>query len=974
MALTDVDGLAAELRRATDAEVRFDAGDRHLYSVDASHYRHVPLGVVVPRSTEDVVETVRLCREFGAPVTHRGGGTSLAGQAANVAVIIDWSKHLREVLEINPDERWARVQPGCVLDDLRDAAEEHGLTFGPDPSTHNRCTVGGMVGNNACGVHSVMAGRTVENVEALKVLRYDGTVMRTGPGQADPAVLRRLEALRDRYGSLIRDRYPAIPRRVSGYNLDELLPERGMHVARSLVGTEGTCVTVLEATVRLVPSPRARSLVVLGFPSVFDAADAVPDVMRAEPIGLEGMDRFLIDNMITKQLHLEALELLPDGDGWLLVEFGGATAGEAADQARRLVKELDGPSSAVYSDPDDAAAVWQVREAGLGATAFVPGRPDAWSGWEDAAVPPDRLGDYLRDFQALMDDHGLEASLYGHFGDGCIHCRISFDHTTAGGAVTYRRFVEQAADLVVSYGGSLSGEHGDGQSRAELLGRMFGDELVGAFEEFKGIWDPDDGMNPGRVVRPRRLDADLRMGPDYRPEDPETKFAYPNDGFSFAAAQKRCVGVGLCRRDDGHGTMCPSYMVTHEEQHSTRGRARLLFEMLQPDADLDGWRSEAVKDALDLCLSCKGCKVDCPVNVDMATYKAEFMAHHYAGRRRPAEHYALGLIPWASRAASRLPGLTNAVLGSRAVKRLAGIAVQRATPRYAPQTLTSWYRRRGGPAIPDGRPVILFPDTFTNSFAPHVGQAAVTVLEQAGYRVELPDRWLCCGRPLYDFGMLDLARHQLHQLVGAFRDPVSAGVKIVGLEPSCVATFRDELGEMLPNDHDARRLAQATFTLAELLADHTPEWEPPRLERGAVVHGHCHQKAVMGMTADRRVIEALGLDAEFLDAGCCGLAGSFGYEAGEKYAVSVAAGERRLAPAVRAADDDALVVVDGFSCRSQIDQLVPGRRTWHLAEELALAAGGEMEPERGARLTWRDAAALGALLGGGIWAARRVVT
>jgi FAD/FMN-containing dehydrogenase/Fe-S oxidoreductase len=962
--------LAFELRDAIDGEVRFDPGSRHLYATDSSNFRHVPVGVVVPRTVDDVVAVHTICRRYGAAITSRGGGTSLAGQACNAAVIIDHSKYLTAIEDIDVEGRTATVQPGLVLDTLGAAVAEHGLTWGPKPSTHNRCTIGGMVGNNACGTEAFRFGRVEDNVEALEILCYDGTRMWVGAVDDDELadiasaggrrgeIHAALRGLRDRHADAIRSRFPDIPRRVSGFNLTELVRDDGMQLARALVGTEGTCVTVLRARLKLNPTAPERVLVVLGYPDVYTAADAVAEIRHAEGLyALEGLDEHLIDNIRDKGLHADAVPYLPEGDGWLLCEFGGQTKDEARDNARALLDRValdgDGPSTHLYDEDGDIAAVWQAREAGLGVTAHFEG-DDHWPGWEDSAVHPDRVGAYLRDLRSLFDDYGYDAAVYGHFGDGCVHCRIDFTLTTADGVADYMRFLDDAADLVSRYDGSYSGEHGDGQQRGALLDKMFGPEIVAAFREFKAIWDPDGRMNPGKVVDAYAPDENLRLGADHRQWRPDVVFGYPDDDGDFNRAQLRCVGVGKCRRDDGSGTMCPSYMVTHDEQHSTRGRARLLFEMLQPDTDLDGWRDDSIREALDLCLSCKGCVADCPVNVDIPTYKAEFLHHHYAGRIHPRAHYALGLIDKWSVLASRMPGLANLALAAPGVgwvlKKAAGVATQRPAPVYAEQTFREWFA--GHQAATDGRvggaarrgDVILFPDTFVDNFHPEVGKATVAVLEDAGYRVQIPSRRICCGRPLYDYGFLDLARCYLDGLLEEFRDDIAAGTKIVGMEPSCVAVFRDELVAMLPHDADAKRLAGATRMLGEFLVD--VGYDFPTLDRTALVHGHCHHKGALGMAGENAALDALGLDWRELDAGCCGLAGSFGFEAGEKFEVSVAAGERKLLPAVRDAPSDTLLIADGFSCRTQIDQLQqldggPGRRALHLAQviEMARASG-----------------------------------
>jgi FAD/FMN-containing dehydrogenase/Fe-S oxidoreductase len=929
----DATSLEDDLRRSLRGEVRFDSGHRALYATDASNYRQVPIGAVAPLDEEDLVAAVAACRRHGAPVVQRGAGTSLAGQCCNVAVVIDLSRHLSGVLAIDPERRLAWVRPGTVLDDLRGQALRHGLTFGPDPATHGWCTVGGMIGNNSCGVHSLTTGRTSDNVEELEILTYDGLRLRVGAtpereidrivraGGRRGEIYRRLRELRDRYGNLIRERFPRLSRRVSGFNLDDLLPERGFHVARALAGTEGTCVTFLEATVRLSPAPKSRALLVRGYEDIIRAAEHVPEVLAAAPIGLEGMDRFLVDNDFTRRSYRETLSRLPPGNAWLLVEFGGETPEEAAGQARRLA----GPDSLLVESPAEQARIWQVREAAVATTSRDPRLGDGWPGWEDSAVRPERFAAYLRDLEALLARFGYAAAYYGHFGEGCLHARINFDFRTAEGVRRYRAFLEAAADLVVSHGGSLSGEHGDGQQRGELLPRMFGEELVQAFREFKAIWDPGNRMNPGKKVDPYPLDADLR--PPLRLADPPAVFSYPGDG-GFARAASRCVGVGKCRKESG-GVMCPSFMVTREEEHSTRGRARLLFEMLEGEVIRDGWRSEEVREALDLCLACKGCRAECPAGVDMATYKAEFLHHHYAGRPRPRSAYVMGLIPWWARLASRAPGLVNGMTQSATVsgilKRLAGIHPDRRLPAFAGQTFRDGFRP------PSGSPtVLLWPDTFTNFFQPEIARAAVRVLEVAGHRVAIPRRALCCGRPLYDFGMLDLARRQLRQILESLRPEIAAGLPVVGLEPSCVAVFRDELVNLFPEDEAARRLSAQTFTLAEFLV--REGFEPRRRTGRAIVQGHCHHHAVMGMAADRELLAKLGMDFEVLDSGCCGMAGAFGFEANH-YEVSLACAERGLLPAVRAAGPDALILADGFSCREQIAQGT-GRRALHLAEAI----------------------------------------
>jgi FAD/FMN-containing dehydrogenase/Fe-S oxidoreductase len=962
----DAAGLAEALRAQVRGDVRFDAASRALYATDGSNYRQVPIGLVLPRDVDDVLATVSMCRQFGAPLLCRGGGTSLAGQCCNVAVILDFSKYMAQILEIDPVRRIARVQPGVVLDNLRNAAEKHHLTFGPDPATHDRCTLGGMIGNNSCGVHSVMAGKTDDNIEELEILTYDGLRMKVGqtssedldriirePGRRGE-IYAQLRTIADTYGALIRQRFPDIPRRVSGYNLNHLLSGSGFNVARALVGSEGTCVTVLEATCRLVESPPERVLLVVAYPDIFQCADHVQEVMAHQPIGLEGFDDLLVDYTRRKGINSEGLSLLPEGGGWLMVEFGASTAREAEAQARALMKALgrssSPPNMQLFTDKQQAKRVWEVREASLGVTSHVPGEPLYWEGWEDAAVAPANLGGYLRDLRKMMAAFGYKGSLYGHFGHACVHTRINFDLQSKAGIAKFRKFVEEAADLVVSYGGSLSGEHGDGQSRAELLPKMFGPELMQAFREFKSAWDPDWKMNPGKVIEPYKLDENLRLGVNYAPWEPETRFQFPADHGSLAHATLRCVGVGKCRRDEG-GVMCPSYRATREEEHSTRGRAHLLWEMTQGEVIRDGWRSEEVKQSLDLCLACKGCKSDCPVGVDVATYKAEFLSHYYEGRVRPLNAYAFGNIDLWARLASNAPGLVNLTTQLPVLRDLAkfvaGIPARRSIPPFAPRSFkASWFQgerlRKGETRQPlktgrnlNGPPVLLWPDTFNNYFLPSTAMAAANVLEAAGFQVIVPRANLCCGRPLYDFGMLDRAEQLLLQILDELSPEIEAGVPVVGLEPSCVAVFRDELVNLFPHDQRAQALARQTYLLSEFLETHARHFELPRFERTALLHGHCHHKSIQKMTAEESILRRLGVDFRQPAPGCCGMAGSFGFER-DKYDVSMAIGELELLPAVRSAPPDCLIIADGFSCREQIAQ-GSDRHALHLAEVLQMA-------------------------------------
>jgi FAD/FMN-containing dehydrogenase/Fe-S oxidoreductase len=941
---SDYEGSALDraLHRDVDGEVRLDRGTRALYATDSSNYRQVPIGVVVPRDADAVVAAVSICREHGVPIVLRGGGTSLAGQTCNHAVVIDVSRHLTRV-EIDGEAGIARVEPGLVLDSLKRAALAQGWDFGPDPATHDRCTLGGMLGNNSCGVHSVFSEfygpgpRTSDHVEELDVITYDGCRVRARATDARELarvrdlggrigdIYNRLLALRERYGLLVRARFPDMPRRVSGYNLGELLPERGMHVGRALVGSEATCVTVLGATLRLVRARPARAVALLGFPDIYRAAAAVPGVRALMPVGCEAIDHVLAERVRNLQKPAQrALELLPDGDAWLIVEFGAQTRNEARALAERA-RKLDAQACHVFDHDQVEDQLWRLRESALAVTAFAPGKPDTYEGWEDSAVPIDRLAAYLRDLHALYDQYGYHGALYGHFGQGCVHTRIDFDLRSPAGVDRYRRFTEDAARLVVSHGGSMSGEHGDGQARADLLTIMFGPELVQAFGEFKSIWDPDHQMNPGKLAYPNPRTSHLRLA-GYDPHPGSIALVHGDDGKDFGHVGVRCVGAGKCRKLDG-GTMCPSYMVTLDERHSTRGRAHLLYEMLLGDAIDGGWRSHEVREALDLCLACKACKHECPVGVDMASYKAEFLTHHYAHRLRPRAHYTFGWVHRWLLVGRPLAPLANLLSRTRALKWLAGIAPEREVPRIAHKSFRRTWQRPSAPR--HAQRVLLWTDTFNDAFHPEVLHAASRVLAAAGYAVEVPRVRLCCGRPLFELGWIEPARRLWQQTFRELRTAIERGWPIVGIEPSCLAMFRDELHALFPDDSRAAALSANAKTLGELLG----EWQPPRLPPHRVLyHRHCHQAAVLAPERDIGLLERAGLDVRVLDSGCCGMAGAFGFER-DKYELSVALAERVLLPAIRD-EPDAIVVADGFSCREQVRQLL-GIRPRHVAEVIA---------------------------------------
>ncbi|MFG2992682.1 FAD-binding and (Fe-S)-binding domain-containing protein [Streptomyces sp. NPDC048257] len=921
--MTSPGELERTLREKLRGEVDFGAAARALTTMDASNYRRVPVGVVSPRDAEDVAAALAVCAEAGIPVVPRGGGTSIAGQATGAGVVLDLTRHMNALVSVDPAARTAVVQPGLVLDRLRDAVRPYGLTFGPDPSTHSRCTLGGMIGNNACGAHSVAWGTTADNVTELAVTAYGGTAHRIATGWAGAP-----EGLRDlvtgHLGLLRTGMPPGFSRRISGYGgLDALLPERGVQLARAFCGSEGTLGVVTEAVVRLVEAPRTPVLAVLGYADESAAADAAAGLLPYGPLTVEGMAQDLVRGAAG----------LPRGGAWLFVEMPDEGA------ARSLVRAADPLDAMVVTDPAGQRALWRIREDAAGTATRMPDGGMAWPGWEDCAVPPARLGAYLREFRALLAAHGLRGSPYGHFGEGCVHVRIDFDLVSSAGVARFRDFSGDMADLVVAHGGSLSGEHGDGQARAELLPRMYGAEVVRLFGAYKDVWDPAGGMNPGMLVRPARLDENLRFA--VLPPTP------------FAGEVARCVGVAKCRSTDpgGASVMCPSYRVTGEERHSTRGRARLLHEMLAGEIVRDGWRSVEVAEALDLCLGCKGCRSDCPVGVDMAAYKAEFLHHHWAGRIRPLSHYTLGGLPGWLRLIARLraAGAVNALAGRVPVPGLDRERGRR-LPELAREPFTRWWGRQGrgwqgrpgpGPAGESGASVILWPDTFTEYLSPAAGRAAVQVLRAAGLGVEVPAAPVCCGLTYVSTGRLDRARRVLRRTLDTLGD---VPAPLVVLEPSCAAALRADLPALLPDDPRAARLAAAVRTFAETLEEYAPRWQPPRLDRVVAGQTHCHQHAVLGDGPDRRLRARAGLVGE-LSGGCCGLAGNFGFEPGH-HEVSVACAQEQLLPSLRAAPAGAVIQADGFSCRTQIAQLggesggeSGGVRARHLAELLAEGLG-----------------------------------
>jgi FAD/FMN-containing dehydrogenase/Fe-S oxidoreductase len=944
--MTGVDpaDIAQALRAAMHGEVDFSARRRAEYSSDASNYRVVPQVVAFPQDTGDILAVAEVSRQTATPLTTRGAGTSIAGNAVGPGIVLDTSRHLGRILDLDPQAQTARVEPGVVLASLQAAAAPHGLRFGPDPSTQSRATLGGMIGNNACGAHALAYGRTADNVLELDVI--DGTGRRfTAGGSLDPVP--GLDKLVSANLALLRTEFGRLRRQVSGYSLEHLLPENGSSLARTLAGTEGTVVTMLGATLRLVPVAQAHALVVLGYPDVADAADAVPAILAHSPLAIEGLDARMVD-VVRRRKGSSRVPELPPGDAWLMVEMGAESAAAALALAQAMAADAGALDAAVIPAGPEASAVWRIREDGAGLGGRTPDNQQAWPGWEDAAVPPARLGAYLREFRALMGSYQLDGLLYGHFGDGCIHVRIDFPLDRPGGAAVMRRFLTDAAHLVTAHGGSLSGEHGDGRARSELLPVMYSSGALAAFSGFKHLLDPADLLNPGVLVRPRPLDADLRR-PAALPLPRRGGFAFDEDDGDLTTAVHRCVGVAKCRADSSGtgGFMCPSYLATRDEKDSTRGRARVLQDMANGTLISGGWRSPEVADSLDLCLSCKACSADCPAGVDMARYKSEVAYRAYRRRLRPLSHYALGQLPRWSRWAGAAPRLVNALLRIRplatAVLAAGGMDTRRTIPSFAPVPFRRSQRSRsalrhasasgGGP-----RPVVLWADSFSDAFDPGIPEAARTVLGQAGYQVIVPERSACCGLTWISTGQLDGARRRLGTLLDILGPYAAAGIPIVGLEPSCTAVLRSDLADLFPADSRAAAVAAATRTLAELLTAPPPlgpgpQWAPPDLAGTQVIaQPHCHHYSVMGYGADRALLSAAGATVTTL-AGCCGLAGNFGMEKGH-YEVSVAVAELALLPALRGAAPGTVFLADGFSCRTQADQL-GGVRGTHLAQILA---------------------------------------
>jgi len=947
----NIDQVVRELTAAVAGIVDSSTRRRAEYSTDASNYRVVPQVVVMPKDEDDVVTAVRIARKHGLAVTGRGGGTSCAGNAVGPGLVLDFSRFMNRIISIDPDSKTAVVQPGVILSDLQKAAAIHGLRFGPDPSTSTRCTIGGMIGNNACGPHGLAYGRTADNVRSLRWLTGSGQVVGLGSGKEataqipglDEFILSNLEVLRLEFGRF--------GRQISGYSLEHLLPENGRNVAAALTGTEGTCGIILEAEVRLVAQAPAPALAVLGYPDMPAAADAVPRLLPHHPLALEGLDAQLV-NVIRTAKGEHSVPHMPSGNGWLMVEVGGSSSEEAMAAAEKLVLDAGALDSLILPAGPEAKRLWQIRADGAGLAGRTATGDQAWPGWEDSAVPPEHLGDYLRDLEHLMAREEVSGLAYGHFGDGCVHVRIDFP--LDGDAVVMRRFLTAAADLVAKYGGSLSGEHGDGRARGELLKTMYSAKALAAMAGFKALFDLQDIFNPGVVINPEPFDANLRR-PQAKNLLASDGFAFAHDGGNITNALHRCVGVGKCRADlrQEGGFMCPSYLATKDEKDSTRGRARVLQEMLNGGTVDMSWNSPEVHDALDLCLSCKACANDCPTGIDMAMYKSEALHQSYKGKLRPISHYTLGRLPtWLGMIGPFGPLLNKvASVGilRRTMLRLAGADPRRSLPTFpkAPFHALKEAARPSkvhshGPTSDLTNPtsgdaparpprVLLWVDSFSDALSPDVPIAALKVLQAAGCDIEIAGPGACCGLTLISTGQLTAAKASLRKTLDVLYPHVTDGRTIIGLEPSCTAVLRSDLLELLPDDERSRQVSTATKTVSEFLA--SISWQPPASDERIVAQPHCHHHAVMGYDKDLALLESMGCDVD-VSNGCCGLAGNFGMEKGH-YEVSVAIAEQGIL-AKMSNHPDRSVVADGFSCRTQVADLA-GRNSRHLVQVIAEA-------------------------------------
>ncbi len=945
--------LERELRKVVEGEVRFDDYSRLLYATDASMYQVEPIGVVLPRSAADVRAVLELANRYNVPVLPRGGGTSLAGQTVNHAVVLDFSKFMNRVLEVNREELWCRVQPGLVQDELNAHVRPLGLLFGPDTSTSNRATIGGMCGNNSAGSHSIAYGKTLDHVLELTCLLADGSEVVLRDLTADELetksrgdglegqIYREVRRLVAQHADEIRARYPKIMRRVSGYNLDEFLKPQSFGLHRLAVGSEGTLVVVVEMKMRLVPRPRHTALDVVHYASLEEALESSQDILTTGPYAVELTDKLILDlarGNIEQRQRMGFVQ--GDPQAIMLVEYAGESEAEVrakVDALERLrARKRMGYAAHAAFDPAEQTSIWKLRKAGLGLLLGLKGDRKAIAFVEDTAVDPAKLPAFIARFREVLRRHDAAAGYYGHCSVGCLHIRPLIDLKDAGEIGKMQRIAEEITALVLEFGGALSGEHGDGRARSPFNEALYGPRLYDAFRQVKRAFDPKGLLNPGNIVDAPPMTEHLRFGAGYRTWEPETLLDFSAQG-GFAAAVEMCNGIGVCRKKL-EGTMCPSYMATLDEEHSTRGRANALRAVLSarvPAADFTGKR---LYEVLDLCLECKACKAECPANVDMAKLKYEFLAHYYRAHGLPLRNRLFGHIHQLARWGSALAPVSNWLARSAPhrwlLERLAGIDRRRPLPAFAATSFPAWFARpRPGATGERGR-VVLFHDTFNSYQTPDVAVAATRLLETAGYRVVLPDR-RCCGRPMISKGMLAEAReaaaYNVARLVGFARE----GLPIVGLEPSCLLTLRDEYVDLLRSD-DARLVASQSLLLEEFLQRELAAGRGLPFAAGsgrkALLHGHCHQKALVGTGPTVAVLRAAGYEVSEVDAGCCGMAGSFGFET-EHYDLSLQIAGRRLVPAVKAVGPEVAVCAPGISCRQQIEHTT-GRRASHPAELL----------------------------------------
>lgn len=937
MALTITSSLIADLRSACSGEVDDSLRRRSEYSSDASNYRVKPTVVVFPKKRQDVVDVVEVARSHGVPLTTRGAGTSIAGNSVGEGIVMDFSRYLNSIIDFDPTNRVARVEPGVVMSDLQALAAPHGLRFGPDPSTQNRATFGGMIGNNACGPRAVAFGRTADNVLSLDVIDGQGRQFTAGKGLGE---VPGLEELVQSSLATIRTEFGRFSRQVSGYSLEHLLPENKHDLAKFLVGSEGTLVTVTEATLKLVEMPSSPTLVVLGYPTMPEAADAVPALLAHKPVAIEGFEAQLVKAVQATGAHVPEL---PAGEGWLFVEVAGATREEATHAAQQLAKDSGTTAVRIIEGGPEAAALWRIRADGAGLAGRTSENKEAWPGWEDAAVPPEALGAYLRDQEELMASYGLGGMPYGHFGDGCIHLRVDFPLDT--GKQVFRDFMFDAGALVAKYGGSAAGEHGDGRARSELLPLQYSPQAIETFEHIKHLFDPNNILNPGVMVNPDPLDLNLRR-PRALPIKPVGGFTFAHDDGDFTKAVHRCVGVGKCRADNSGagGFMCPSYQATKDEKDTTRARARILQEVTSGDLD---WGDPAVEESLDLCLSCKACAFDCPAGIDMAQYKSEVLYRKHKGKLRPIAHYSLGWLPRWGKALTAIPGVAsvfNNVMKIRPLAKLVlaggGMDTRRAMAEFNSSPFHRWAKHHAPVAdLANVTPktVVLWAEPFSQYLDDAGARATLEVMKRAGYDVVLPPRVVSAALTWITTGQLDIAKRELGKTLDVLTPYADAGLPIIGIEPSETAALRSDLVDLLGSDPRAHTLAGGVFTLAELLTggaqprganaartngDYTAaSLDLPNLEgRTVVVQPHCHQYATMGFSPDRQLLKCTGATVVEL-AGCCGMAGNFGMEK-DHYDVSVAVAENALLPSLREAPEGSIYVADGYSCRTQAADLM----------------------------------------------------